>query len=130
FNINGISDVKVPANGSNSLALSVQYTSGVQENVTLGITGVPGKTTSEFSTTSGIPTFASTLSFTSNMEAEGIYPLTLTSTSVSGVKKEFNFNLIIDKPSDCSTSLLGTYQGSQQCMGNSPYNSSMIVTAG
>lgn len=130
FNINGISDIKIPSNGSGDLVLSVQFVSGTQENVTLAITGVPSKVTAEFSTTSGIPTYASILSFASNNEATGTYPLTITATSASGVKKEFKFNLVIEKPEDCATPLIGNFTGTVQCDASGPSSTSMNVVAG
>lgn len=130
FNINGISDIKIPSNGSGDLVLSVQLVSGTQENVTLAISGVPSKVTAEFSTTSGIPTYASILSFTSNDEAAGTYPLTITATSASGAKKEFKFNLVIEKPEDCATPLIGNYTGTVQCDASSPSSTTVNVVAG
>lgn len=130
FNINGISDIKIPSNGGGELVLSIQLISGTQENVTLAISGVPAKVSADFSTTSGIPTYATILSFTSNDEAVGTYPVTITATSASGVKKEFKFNLVIEKPEDCATPLLGNYTGSSQCGSYGPNPITVNVVAG
>jgi len=130
FNINGISDIKIPSNGGGELVLSIQLISGTQENVTLAISGVPAKVSADFSTTSGIPTYASILSFTSNDEAVGTYPLTITATSVSGVKKEFKFNLVIEKPEDCATPIIGNYTGTVKCDASSPSSTTANIVAG
>ncbi len=130
FNINGISDIKIPSNGGGELVLSIQFVSGTQENVTLAISGVPAKVSADFSTTSGIPTYASILSFTSNDEAVGTYPLTITATSASGVKKEFKFNLVIEKPEDCATPIIGNYTGTVKCDASSPSSTTANIVAG
>jgi hypothetical protein len=120
YSINGVSDVKIPTNGGKEeLVLAIAMTSGTQEAVTLSLSGVPAKVKAEFSTTSGTPTFTSTLSITSDDAAQGTYPLTLTGTTASGAKKTVNFNLVIDKPEDCATPMAGSYHGTRTCNGSS-----------
>ncbi|MBZ0098987.1 MAG: hypothetical protein K8F30_07870, partial [Taibaiella sp.] len=127
FAVNGVADLKVKANQSGTLALSIAHVSGNQETVTLSLSGLPPLTTHEFSTSSGIPTFASTLTITGDYAANGTYPLVLTAKSSSGVSKPYNFNLIVDDADDCAAKMAGSYAGSQTC-GSSPYTLSMVVT--
>jgi hypothetical protein len=128
YTINGVSDVKISSNGGKgTLPLSVTLTSGTQETVALSLSGMPEKVTASFSAASGTPTYASVLTITSDNAKEGTYPITLTGTSASNVKKTVNFNLVIDKPTDCATPMAGNYTGTIQC-GSSPSATSFSAT--
>lgn len=128
YTVNGVSDVKVPSNGGKgTLSLSIALVSGTQETVTLSLSGVPDKVNAEFSSASGTPAFTSTLTLTSNNAAQGTYPITLTGTSASNVKKTVNFNLIVEKPTDCAAAMVGNFTGTMSC-GGAPSNTSFITT--
>lgn len=127
FNINGINDLKIPANGSGSLTLAITHTSGKQETVTLSLNGLPDKVSHEFSTASGTPTFNSMLDISADYATEGNYPITILAKSASGETKNYNFNLIIEPYTDCAAKMAGIFNGSVNC-GGFPENETITIT--
>jgi len=133
FAINGISDLAFinEVNYGAVLSLTVQYMDSAQENVTLGLTGLPTGIT--YDTTwinSGIPTFSTTLSVFDTMGAgvtPGIYPVKLTATTISGRTRSYPFNI---KVQGMPTAFLGKYTTcSYFCTPTSVYSDSLYVDA-
>lgn len=91
--INGITDLNIKHKGSVTLPLSVERTSGNQENITLSVEGLPGQTTATFSPASGIPNFATTLTINTNYTDGGNYTIALKGTTASGAAKTYNLKL-------------------------------------
>lgn len=128
FNVNGIGEIKIPANKDGTMALAITHVSGIQENVTLSLSGLPAKVTHEFSTGSGIPTFSSVLSLTADMATPGSYQVTLTATSASGIVKNYTFNLVIQEPLDCASNMTGNFSGTKTCQGTGNTSTTMTAT--
>ncbi|GAA4455912.1 hypothetical protein [Rurimicrobium arvi] len=107
FTINGLSDQNY--NGSSiTLPLEIKYTSGNQEYVTMGVSGLPSGMTGTFSSQSGTPTFGTTLTLTpSGGVSTGSFIVTVTGTSTSGVKKSASMKLNV--PYDCASAMTGNY---------------------
>ena len=132
FAINGINDVSFinDENYGEQLSLTVQYLDSAQENVTLGVTGLPAGIV--YDTTwinSGIPTFSTILSFfdTGACAAPGIYPVRLTATTTSGKTRSYPFNI---KVQGMPTEFLGKYNTcSYYCSSASGYSDSIFADA-
>lgn len=127
FTINGVSNLTIPANFSDSLFLNILHVGGDQENVKLTLTGLPDKVTHKFSADAGTPTFSSRLIITGDYATIGTYPLKLTATSTSGVVKNVDFDLIVAKAIDCAGDMAGSYPFAVQCAGGSPNTGNAVV---
>lgn len=115
FSVNGITDMKFPANQSGTLVLEVKHQSGNQETVSITINGLPANVSYELSSASGTPTYATTLTVTANNATPGTYPVSVVATAASGESRTFSFNLILENNYDCVGEMVGTYNGSQSC---------------
>lgn len=95
--INGVHDVTLNASGSNTLAVALAQTSGAQETVNLSVAGLPLGVAVDISPKSGVPAFASMLTFsTDGTTLPNTYPMQLVASSIS-TSKSYNFNLIVPK---------------------------------
>jgi hypothetical protein len=116
YSIGGVSDVKIASNGYKAeLPLAIALTSGFAEKVTLSLSGLPDNVKHEFTTPAGLPTYKSTLTIRSHDAAPGTYPVTLSGATAANTKKNVNFNLVIDNPTDCTTTMAGNYTAGEHC---------------
>lgn len=100
FIINGVSDLSL-SYGMGGLGLAVEHVSGSQKTVSLAIQGLPEGIEYNFSAWSGIPTFGTALTFTTDGNHIGSsFPLTLHATNGS-VEKEYSFTLHSEPADDC-----------------------------
>lgn len=128
FSVDGVQDITVAANETASIELDVIYSSGTQEGVTLSIIGLPETVIAEFSKDNGLPDYTSTLTIEGNMATDGVYPLTLTATSKSGVVKTYNLQLTITPFIDCASELARTYQAVKDCGGVNDEDIELTIT--
>jgi hypothetical protein len=132
FAINGINDITFvnDITYENTLSLTVQYLDSAQENVTLSLSGLPSGINIDTTwINSGIPTFSTTLTVfdtSANGTTPGIYPLTLTATTVSGKVKTYPFNLKIQ---GMPTVFLGRYNNCTSGCSGGTYTDSIYADA-
>lgn len=107
FSITGLSDQTF--NGSDiNQSLTIGYTAGPKEAVTLAVSGLPAGITASFSSTSGTPEFSSVLTLkAAGAVTAGTFTVTVTGTSTSGTSSSAAFNLTV--PDDCANRLTGLY---------------------
>lgn len=96
--ISGISDIRTTVWGQNMLNLTVTRNSGLEQKVTMSVTGLPENAKAEFTAISGYTTFNTYLQINTVFTKPGIYPLVITSSSETGKTKDYNVNLIVDTP--------------------------------
>lgn len=105
--ISGITDIHVDMYGFNSLPLTISRNSGLEEKVTLSITGMPQEIESEFAPSSGYASFTTRLETKAYFAKSGTYPVQITSTrESSGKTKTYNVNIVIDTPTKKECSVL------------------------
>lgn len=93
--INGVHDVRLNVSGTNTLAVALAQTIGTRETVTLSVAGLPSGVAVDISPETGVPAFASTLTFsTDGTTLPHTYPMQLVVSS-SSTSKSYNFNLIV-----------------------------------
>jgi hypothetical protein len=93
FIINGIHDVTMDATGGNILPVAVALYTGIQEPVTLSVTGLPAGLTASITPATGTPDFGSVITF-SGTTTPGTYPIKLAGTSAS-YYKEYGLSVIV-----------------------------------
>ena len=103
--INGITDFSIGSLDSTVVILNVNFIQGKQEKITLKIEGMPDRTNASLEPSAGIPGFNTMLKLTANVAKPGTYPLTITGTSTSGLKKTYKVNLIIKDNFYCDSML-------------------------
>lgn len=97
FIINGVHDVSMDSTGGNIMPVGVALTSGVQEQVTLSVTGLPLGITADIKPANGTPAFGSVITFNrAGTVTGGTYPLKLVGTSAS-YTKSYDFSLVVSK---------------------------------
>ncbi len=128
FNIHGIADVYLEPGGLYILELEIKHVEGAQKNISLEISGMPSGVTAKFSTSSGIPDFATVLTITTTEAVEaGVYPLVIT-CSDGAATKEYKFSLHIR---DCLKKLSGRKTGMDVCPSDSfPYEAEVMWVSG
>lgn len=124
FRVDGITDINIFRNSTNSLSLSVVYMNSQQERVRLSLEGLPSGMTAEFTTTSGLPSFSSYLQITNNSVPAGVYPVRLVATGDITGRHTFTFNITA---MDCYQALLKSYTANAFC--NSPGSYTETATA-
>lgn len=118
FLINGVTDMTFGKDSFATIAIGVARESGTQERVTLSVEGLPANATAEFSSASGTPDFATTLTLKGNGAIPGTYALKLKGLAEKGAVKTYDFNAVITglKPGEpdpvlgCAKDLLGDYR--------------------
>ncbi len=128
FNIHGISDVHLEPGDLRVLELEIKHVSGAQNNVSLEISGMPAGVTAKFSTSKGIPDFATVLTITTSEDVvAGVYPLVITCSDGS-VAKDYEFSLHVR---DCMKKLTGSKKGMDICpSGNLSYDAQIVWVSG
>lgn len=95
YTVNNIENVSVHQGGSASKNLEVKLLTGNSENVGLSLSGLPAGLTSNFTVSSGLPTYSTTLNINADATAAvGTYPVTLKATSSAGTQN-YNFNVTV-----------------------------------
>jgi hypothetical protein len=115
YTISGLSDVELAQGGTDALTLSIKNTGTYQDQVSLGVDGLPAGVSVRFSTMSGTPTFNTTLTFSNTSAVVGTYSCRLI-VSQGTSKKYYDFTLEITKTPACG--LPGTYHYTQTCAMN------------
>lgn len=112
FTVNGLSDITIGATNEYAMPISVNYTSGPQEKVSISVTGLPDGITAVTSPSDGIPSFTSTITFTSSIvAANGTYPAEVVVTTESGGKKTYDVNITLNREIFCNDFVEGYYTG-------------------
>lgn len=118
FLINGVTDMTFGKDSFATIAIGVAREAGTQERVTLSVEGLPPNATAEFSSASGTPDFATTLTLKGNGAVPGTYALKLKGVAEKGAIKSYDFNAVITGPKPgepdpvlgCAKDLLGDYR--------------------
>jgi hypothetical protein len=110
------------------LDLTVQYMDSAQQSVRLSLSDLPdGMQVVSNWTTTGIPTFNTTLGFfnDNSVTLPGNYPITLTAMNDSGQQKSFSLNIKVD---GIPTYLLGKYGNCKRwCSPTTTYTDSIYL---
>jgi len=116
FLVNGIHDVTIQNGsyyGETEMELTVQYSDSSQNVVNLSLSALPASIAIDTTwVTSGIPTYTTMLVIYDTTAAgatPGKYPMVLTATTATGIKKTYPFNLTIQAQPPCTGPLLGKY---------------------
>jgi hypothetical protein len=105
--VNGIHDVEVSLDESDSWALGVQYVGPVQENVSLSIEGLPAGVIYDISPETGVPSFSTNVSFRDLSAQPGVYACKLVCNGSQTGRRSYDFNITVGEQAICG--LLGTY---------------------
>jgi hypothetical protein len=101
--INGITDFTLGSLDSTWAYVQIDFREGKQEKITLSIEGLPDRVSAEFEPAAGIPGFATTLMLKAKIAKPGTYPVKITGTSASGLKKTYEVNLVIKDNFHCDS---------------------------
>lgn len=106
--ISGISDIRGNNWDEMTLGLSVMRTKGLEQKVSMMISGLPENAKAKWSAVSGYTTFNTTLMLDMMFVKSGTYPLTIASTTESGKTKDYNVNLVVDSMTkrECNNAML------------------------
>lgn len=115
YSVNNVQDRIIETSGTTALSVETVLLTGTVEQVTLSVKGMPANVTATPSNTTGTPNFITEFVFKATNAAPGTYPMTLESSSPSTGTKTLNFNLKIEEPADCSSELIATYSGAEDC---------------
>jgi hypothetical protein len=124
--VSGIHDVIVGMNYGDSMALTIEGTRSIDENVAVTITGLPTGVNAYITPSSGVPMFASFIRFTSMSAIPGTYKCQLTCTGTKSGKKSYDFTVTVNGAAVCG--LLTPYNGTSNCGANYTDNISAVVT--
>ncbi len=113
--ISGIANIHLPIFGINNANIQVMRNSGLEEKVTLSVTGVPQTMEVKFRPASGYTSFSSTLRAVSRITPPGMYPITITSTTESGKKRDYKIDLVVDTPTkrECEIAIFNILRTNQ-----------------
>lgn len=97
-----------------SLDLSVMRTKGLEQKVSMMVSGLPENAKAKWSAASGYTTFNTSLMLDLMFVKSGTYPLTIASTTESGKTKDYTVNLVVDSMTkrECNNALLSNASGS------------------
>ncbi len=111
--IAGISDLRSVNWDEVSLDLSVMRTKGLEQKVSMMVSGLPENANAKWSAVSGYTTFNTSLMLDMMFVKSGTYPLTIASTTESGKTKDYTVNLVVDSMTtrECNNALLNTAGG-------------------
>ena len=112
--IAGISDLLGINWDEVSLDLSVMRTKGLEQKVSMMVSGLPENAKAKWSAASGYTTFNTSLMLDLMFVKSGTYPLTIASTTESGKTKDYTVNLVVDSMTkrECNNALLSNASGS------------------
>lgn len=94
--ISGISDVRTTAWSEVVLPITVMRNIGLEQKVTMSISGVPENVKAKFSAVSGYTTFNTNLMLDVRFAAPGTYEMKIVSVSETGKTKDYILHLVID----------------------------------
>lgn len=94
--ISGISDIRINSWGTGSIDMTVLRTMGLEQKVSMMISGLPENAKPEWSAESGYTTFNTTLMLDMMFVKRGTYPITIASKTEKGKTTDYNVNLIVD----------------------------------
>lgn len=114
YTVNGITDQAIESTDSVIIPLGIAYTSGDQEKLTLSVTGLPSNTTASFNVASGIPTFATVLTLSTQKAPAGTYNIKLVCTTAKDSVKTFDIKLTIKESDPCANAMVGKYDNQQR----------------
>lgn len=126
-----VSDIYIPDNGTYDMKVLVKFLNGWKaedDKVTLILTGIPPHVTVTPDTFTATPTFTADMVFKSDTAVQGVYPVTLTSSTYYGLPQVYNFNVHII-PADCAAYFWGSLSGSSLCTSRS-YTHTATGTSG
>ena len=93
--ISGVKDVNMGTSGESILALAVATSSGIQEDVTISVTGLPAGISAVIAPTTGTPPFGVTITFIKlGTTAAGTYPIHVVGNSAT-YTKSYDLNLAV-----------------------------------
>lgn len=94
--ISGISDVRTGSWNTSTLNLSVMRSMGLEQKVSMMISGLPENVKAKWSATSGYTTFNTTLTLNTMFVKAGVYPVKIASMTEKGKTTDYNVNLVVD----------------------------------
>lgn len=120
YHIDGITDLVITKEYTQFpvypvLNLTVVYENSQQERVKLSLENVPQGLSYRISTSTGIPTFGTNISFVDSGVATGSYPIKLVGYGEVSGRREFYFNMTVKPVPDCAEQLLGNYLSNSMC---------------
>lgn len=121
--VNGVHDIVVGNVYGDSMSLNID---GLEENVTLAVTGLPQGVLTSINPASGIPEFTSFLRFTNMSAVPGTYDCQLVCSGTESGKKTYDFTAVVKGPLVCG--LLTPYSGTSNCNANFSESISAVVT--
>jgi hypothetical protein len=117
YTISNLTDMTIENTDDSVSIIGIAHTGGKQENLTLSFIDLPANLSATLKTPSGIPSFASEVTFSSRGPAAGTYPIKLKAVSASDSVKYFEIKITVRAPlpppppdSGCVNKLLGSYQ--------------------
>lgn len=116
FMVHGVADVIFDNWMVAAMGITIEHDSGEQKTTTISLGEMPPGVTYEIRPASGVPTFGSSILFTTTGVSVGTHPATLT-VSNGSVTKDYNFNLHLGD-SKCNDGFTGYYdQLYEYCFG-------------
>jgi len=104
--ISGISDVRTTPWSEVVLPITVMRNIGLEQKVTMSISGVPENVKAKFSAVSGYTTFNTNLMLDVRFAAPGTYEMKIVSVSETGKTKDYILHLVIDTMTNRETNAL------------------------
>lgn len=98
--IAGISDIRTTSWSTFTLPLTVSRNIGLEQKVTMTISGLPANVKAKWSAISGYTTFNTNLELDVMFATPGTYPLVINSKTDKGKSMDYTVNLIIDTFTD------------------------------
>jgi len=131
-NDSAVEDIYIPDNGTYTFPVKVRFLEGYlgdQDKVQLVIKGLPANVTISPATFSAIPTYTENFVFTSTAATQGIYPATITSSTVYGLPQTYYFNIHVI-PADCAALFWGNISGKSACTSRAYTHTAVGSTGG
>lgn len=113
YTISGVSDVTLAQGESDVVALSIQNTGTVQEQVSLDVDGLPSGVSVNFSPKSGTPSFNTKVTFSNTSAVVGSYNCRIVLRGTGSKVRYYDFTLTITNMPTCD--IPGTYSYIQTC---------------
>jgi hypothetical protein len=127
YTIAGLHDVTIQQGVDDQLSLTIQAASTIQERIDLSIWGLPAGVTADIGTSSGMPSYNSTIVFTDHYGVPGNYSIKLIAHGTLTGDITYSFNLHILQAANCG--VLGFWsQGTTGCGNNTTYQYTDNVT--
>jgi hypothetical protein len=129
YTVNGVHDITMYSNGDvKDLPVEIASLSKVSGAVTLSITDLPQGINATLSAATGIPTFNTSIRFTSGSIAPGTYPIKINTTSPTLGDLVLLTNLIVK--ANCTENLFGSYHCTDTTGTDSYADTAAIVVGG